>query len=125
MSQLICPRCEDGGDLRWENPDAPRLLEEGIIKCHTCRSRYQGIPGWRRATEKRAEATRDRGNDLMTCVAIFINDHPHGAAGTVNGKWILQNSDGQTVSYGKGMTDAARRYVHLKYGQGPIRRRLP
>jgi hypothetical protein len=93
--------------------------------CRTCRSRYIGIPGWTAATKKESEKKKVTGPDVMTCLSIFLNDHPHGAAGTMNGRWILQDCEGKTVSYGKGMTDAAQRYVHLKYGQGPIRRRLP
>jgi hypothetical protein len=121
MSQLLCPRCNDGGNLEWETPDDINM-DTGIIVCRSCRSRYQGIPGWRRASEKKGAVTSV---DFMSYVKIFIEDHPQGGCGTVNGRWLLQDCDGKTVGYGSGMTDAAKRYVHLKYGQGPVRRALP
>jgi hypothetical protein len=120
MSQLLCPRCKDGGNLQWEKPNDINM-DTGIIVCRSCRSRYQGIPGWQRATEKKPKSSVD----FMLCVQIFIDDHPQGGCGIVNGRWILQDCDGRTISYGSGMTDAAKRYVHLKYGQGPVRRTLP
>jgi hypothetical protein len=122
MSQLLCPRCENGGNLEWEKPEDINL-EVGIIVCRTCRSRYQGIPGWRLASEKPFKAGSV---DFMSYVQIYIEDHPKGSCGTgPDGRWLLQDCDGKTVGYGSGMTDAAKRYVHLKYGQDPIRRTLP
>ena len=125
MSQLLCPRCKDGGNLEWEKPEDIDL-EAGIIVCRTCRSRYQGIPGWTTATKKESLKKHQEGADLMTCLSIFLNDHPRGACGTgPDGRWLLQDCEGKTVGYGSGMLNAAQRYVHFRYGQGPIRRTLP
>jgi len=122
MGALLCPRCEDGGNLRWENPDDPNLLDTGKMVCLSCRARYIGIPGWLAATKKKEKPSSV---DFGACLQIFLADHPAGSAGTKSGRWVLSDSDGKTVAYGKGMLDACKHYVHARYGQGPVRRRLP
>jgi uncharacterized protein YbaR (Trm112 family) len=45
---LLCPKCKED-KLHWIDPDMEDLLESGIMKCHTCKAEYKGIPGWMEA----------------------------------------------------------------------------
>ncbi len=46
---LICPKCNTTS-LYWLDPEQEDLLENGIIECKNCDSKFKGIPGWLEAT---------------------------------------------------------------------------
>jgi hypothetical protein len=52
---LICPVCMEG-TMRWNDPDAENLLEEGTMRCRNCGAEFRGIIGWLEA--KRLELGR-------------------------------------------------------------------
>jgi hypothetical protein len=54
MSKLLCPKCSDGGQLKWvSDMDAEDLLDNGTMECQDCKNTFVGIRGWREAWDDR------------------------------------------------------------------------